>query len=58
MNFINYIEKITGVDIFGLTSFLIFFVFFIIMSVYAWRADKKFIDIMKQIPLDGGEKNI
>ena len=57
MDFINYLEKITGVDIFGLSSFMIFFIFFIVMGVYAWRADKKFIEIMKQIPLDGGEKN-
>ena len=56
MDFINYLEKITGVDIFGLTSFMIFFVFFIVMGIYAWRADKKFIDIMKNIPLDSGEK--
>jgi len=57
MDFINYLEKITGVDIFGLTSFMIFFVFFIVMGIYAWRADKKLIDIMKNIPLDSGEKN-
>ena len=57
MDFINYLEKITGVDIFGLTSFMIFFVFFIVMGIYAWRADKKLIDILKNIPLDSGEKN-
>jgi hypothetical protein len=55
MQFINYLEKITGVDIFGLSSFMIFFVFFVVMSVWAWKADKKLIDIMKQIPLDKGE---
>jgi len=57
MDFIKYLEKITGVDIYGLSSFMIFFIFFIVMGVYAWRADKKFIDIMKHIPLDSGEKN-
>lgn len=57
MDFIHYLERTTGVDIFGLSSFMIFFVFFVVMSVWAWRADKKLIDIMKQIPLDGGEKN-
>jgi len=57
MDFIKYLEKITGVDICGLSSFMIFFIFFIVMGVYAWRADKKFIDIMKHIPLDSGEKN-
>ena len=56
MDFIKYLEKITGVDIYGLSSFMIFFIFFIVMGVYAWRADKKFIDIMKHIPLDSGKK--
>jgi hypothetical protein len=57
MQFINYLEKITGVDIFGLSSFMIFFVFFIAMALWAWRADKKLIDVMKQIPLDSAEIN-
>lgn len=57
MNFINYLEKITGVDVFGLSSFMIFFVFFVVMSVWAWRADRKLIDVMKQIPLDKTEIN-
>ncbi|QEC70069.1 CcoQ/FixQ family Cbb3-type cytochrome c oxidase assembly chaperone [Panacibacter ginsenosidivorans] len=57
MQFINYLEKITGVDIFGLSSFMIFFVFFVVMGLWAWRADKKLIDVMKHIPLDGAEIN-
>ncbi|MBG9378123.1 CcoQ/FixQ family Cbb3-type cytochrome c oxidase assembly chaperone [Panacibacter sp. DH6] len=57
MNFLNYLEKITGVDVFGLTSFMIFFVFFVVMSLWAWRADRKLIDVMKQIPLDKTEIN-
>ena len=57
MQFINYLEKITGVDIFGLSSFMIFFIFFIVMGLWAWRADKKLIDVMKNIPLDGAEIN-
>jgi hypothetical protein len=57
MDFIHYLERTTGVDIFGLSSFMIFFAFFVVMAVWAWRADKKLIDILKQIPLDAGEKN-
>ena len=44
MKFINYLEKITGVDIFALTSFGIFFTFFIVMVLWAWKADKKMIN--------------
>ena len=57
MQFINYLEKITGVDIYALISFFIFFTFFVVMAVWAWRADKKLIDVMKHIPLDGAEIN-
>ena len=52
MKFINYLEKITGVDIYALTSFGIFFTFFIVMLLWAWKADKKMINEISQIPLD------
>lgn len=52
MKFINYLEKITGVDIFGLSSFMIFFTFFVVMALWAWKADKKMIEQINRIPLD------
>jgi len=52
MKFINYLEKITGVDIYAMTSFMIFFGFFVMMALWAWRADKKLIDTLSNIPLD------
>ncbi len=52
MKFINYLEKITGVDIYALTSFTIFFSFFLIMLVWAWKADKQMIDKITKIPLE------
>jgi len=52
MNFINYLEKIMGVDIYAMISFFIFFSFFVIMSVWAWRADKELIRKINNIPLD------
>lgn len=52
MKFINYLEKITGVDVYAMSSFLIFFSFFVMMSLWAWRADKKLIDTLSNIPLD------
>ncbi len=51
MKFINYLEKISGVDIYALASFSIFFTFFIVMSLWAWKADKKMIDEINYIPL-------
>jgi cbb3-type cytochrome oxidase subunit 3 len=52
MKFINYLEKITGVDVYAMSSFMIFFTFFIIMTVWALKADKKLIDTLSNIPLE------
>jgi cbb3-type cytochrome oxidase subunit 3 len=52
MKFINYLTKITGVDIYAMSSFLIFFTIFIIVLVWAWRADKNMINTLSNIPLE------
>ena len=52
MKFINYLEKITGVDFYALSSFSIFFFLFIVMALWAWKADTKMIDQISRIPLD------
>jgi len=49
MKFINYIEKVSGV--YGLVSLLIFVVFFTAMLTWVFRADKKKIKEMSEIPL-------
>lgn len=52
MKFINYLENITGVGIYPLTSFVIFFLFFLAVSLYVLKADKEHIKEVSQIPLD------
>lgn len=52
MKFVNYLEKISGVDIYALTSFSIFFLFFIAMATWALKADKNMIEEISRIPLD------
>ena len=52
MKFINYLEKITGVDVYALSSFAIFFTFFVIMLLWTWKADKKMINEISRLPLD------
>lgn len=52
MKFINYLEKISGVDIFGLTSFGIFFLFFLVMLTWVFKTDKETINKISRIPLD------
>ena len=52
MKFINYIEKISGIDIYGLSSFIIFFLFFLVMLTWVFKADKNKIKEISRIPLD------
>ncbi|MBL7722579.1 MAG: CcoQ/FixQ family Cbb3-type cytochrome c oxidase assembly chaperone [Chitinophagaceae bacterium] len=52
MKFINYLEKVSGVDIFGLTSLLIFFLFFVVMLTWVFKTKKKNFQDISRIPLD------
>jgi len=52
MKFINYLEKITGVDVYALSSFSIFFTFFVVICIWVFKADQKTMDTMNQIPLN------
>ena len=52
MKFINYLTKITGVDVYAMSSFMIFFTFFIIMAIWALKADKKLISELSKMPLE------
>ena len=52
MKFINYLEKVSGVDLMGLLSLVIFFLFFTGMLVWVFRTKKKDYHEVSQIPLD------
>ena len=52
MKFINYLERITGVSIYPLSSFIIFGLFFLVVLVWAIKTDKKTIEEIRHIPLD------
>jgi hypothetical protein len=52
MKFIHYIEKIGGVDIYGLISLSIFFLFFSVMLTWVFRSDKKKMKELSKIPLE------
>lgn len=52
MKFINYLEKVSGIDVFGLTSLLIFFLFFTVMLTWVLRAKKSDYQEASEIPLD------
>ncbi|POY37514.1 CcoQ/FixQ family Cbb3-type cytochrome c oxidase assembly chaperone [Solitalea longa] len=57
MKFINYLETIAGVGIYPLISLLVFFIFFVLLTLYVIKAPKKYIDEASHIPLDGTETN-
>jgi hypothetical protein len=52
MKFINYLKSIEGVGIYPLISLLIFFGFFATLLYMVFRADKRAIDKIKNIPFD------
>ncbi|KYP13211.1 CcoQ/FixQ family Cbb3-type cytochrome c oxidase assembly chaperone [Flavihumibacter sp. CACIAM 22H1] len=52
MKFINYLESISGISIYGLASLLIFTVFFLLVLIWTIKADKTMIEEISRIPLD------
>lgn len=57
MKFINYLERITGVGIFPLISLVIFFLFFTGLLLWILRADKGYINVMKNLPFPGNDSD-
>lgn len=54
----NVLQNIEGIELFPLISFGIFFIFFVSLLIYIMKADKKFINEMKQMPLQVSEDNV
>ncbi len=52
MKFINYIEKISGIDILGLLSLTVFFLFFVVMLTWVFKTKKEDFNAVSRIPLD------
>lgn len=50
MKFIHYLETITGVGIYPLTSLTIFFLFFAVVTFWSFKADKSYINELKSMP--------
>jgi len=52
MKFIHYIEKVSHIDIFGMISLSIFFLFFVVMITWVFKTNKKQFNEISRIPLD------
>jgi cbb3-type cytochrome oxidase subunit 3 len=46
------VEKVSGIDIFGLVSLGIFFLFFLVMLTWVFKTKKKNYREISRIPLD------
>ncbi len=55
MKFINYLETISGVGIYPLTSLLIFFLFFVVLLWFVAKTDKNYLKEIEQIPFDNNK---
>ena len=45
-------ETIAGIEVYPIISFIIFFTFFLLLTIYVIRVDKKVIKELENIPLD------
>jgi hypothetical protein len=52
MKFINYLESISGIEIYPMISLSVFFVFFLVLTIWALTANKEHITEMKNIPFE------
>lgn len=56
MKFINYLTSISGVEIFPLVSFIIFFAFFTLLTIWALKVNKKYISTLKHLPFSASDE--
>jgi cbb3-type cytochrome oxidase subunit 3 len=52
MKFVNYLEKVSGVDIMALFSLGVFFLFFVGMLVWVIKSKKENFKEAERIPLE------
>ena len=51
----HHMETIAGIEVYPLISLIIFFAFFIGLTIYVIKVDKKVFDKIANIPLDKNE---
>jgi cytochrome c oxidase cbb3-type subunit 4 len=49
----NVLQSIENIEIWPVVSFVIFFIFFLCLLLWVFTTDKKFIDKMKGLPIEG-----
>ncbi|MEM7108605.1 MAG: cytochrome C oxidase Cbb3 [Bacteroidota bacterium] len=56
--FKHYFEQIHNVEVWPIISLSIFFIFFISLIIWVIRADKNYIKIMSNLPMEDGSESI
>jgi cytochrome c oxidase cbb3-type subunit 4 len=54
----NVLQSIENIEIWPVISFVIFFVFFLCLLLWVFTTDKKFIDKMKNMPIDADDNDL
>jgi cytochrome c oxidase cbb3-type subunit IV len=57
MKFKNYLESITGIGIYPMVSLIIFFGFFTLLTIWALKVNKGYINTLKNLPVDNTTDN-
>jgi cbb3-type cytochrome oxidase subunit 3 len=52
MKFVNYLQQITGIEIYPLVSLVLFVAFFVAVAWYVYKTPKKAMQVRAQLPLD------
>jgi hypothetical protein len=50
--FSENLERIAGIGIYPCISLLIFFLFFVGLGIWTFKADKKYLNFMSNLPLE------
>ena len=54
-HWINQLENVAGLEVFPIISLLIFLCFFVAVGIYMFLIDNKYVQYMKQRPLEEDE---
>jgi cytochrome c oxidase cbb3-type subunit IV len=52
MKFINYLESITGIGIYPLVSLFVFVIFFLLVTLFVIKGNKKYFEKLSNIPIE------
>ena len=46
------LQSVEGIGVYPIISLLVFFIFFVVLIIWVFKADKKYLNRMKMLPLD------